>query len=235
MKVINCKQGTPEWYEARTGRVTASRIKDVIARLKRGDEEAANRKNYRVELVCEILTGNMADHYTSPAMEWGIANETFARASYEIANNCMVEQIGFVIHPTLDRAGASPDGLVGEDGLLEIKCPNTATHIDYILADKVPAEYEPQIMWQLACTGRKWCDFVSYDPRLPEYLQLFTRRMTRDDARIAEIEKEVQQFLIEVDSLILSLPCGDGRSAIERQLEAELVKAQSQKEEATAR
>lgn len=221
MKIIDCVQGSPEWLAARCGKVTASRICDVLAKLKKGGEPSC-RRDYRIQLVAEILTGQTEDQYVSKEMEWGTANEPFARASYEIAKNVMVEQVGFVLHPRIDRAGGSPDGLVGDDGGLEIKCPKTTTHIEWLLADVVPEEHQGQLLFNMACADRSWWDFCSYDPRLPEQYRLFVKRMHRDDTRIAEIEKEVEQFLLEVDSLILSLPCGDGRSAVERQMEATL-------------
>ena len=173
----------------------------------RGTAESADRKNYRAQLVAEILTGEPQDStFTNKAMEWGTEQEPFARGAYETRKGLMVDQVGMVIHPTIDRAAASPDGLVEFDGLVEIKCPNTATHLDYLLADVVPAKYQPQMLWQMACTGRDWCDFVSYDPRLPEHLQLFVKRLPKDDTRIKEMEAEVQTLLGEVEDIIKRLP-----------------------------
>ena len=140
------------------------------------------------------------------AMRWGTEQEPMARASYEVKTGLLVDQVGMVLHPTIDRAAASPDGLVGEDGLIEIKCPNTATHLEYLLAGTVPSRYQPQMLWQMSCTGAAWCDFVSYDPRLPDHLQLFIVRFNRDQARIDEMEAEVRAFLAEVDSIISRLP-----------------------------
>ena len=210
MKIVNCEQGTPEWHAARAGRVTASKIADVMAKGK-GSAESATRRNYRVQILTEILTGQATEPgFQSKEMAWGTEQEPFARAAYEVQADTMVDQVGFVIHPTLDRAGASPDGLIGFDGekvtgLLEIKCPNSSTHISYILAGEVPADYQPQMLWQMACTGAPWCDFVSFDPRLPEHLQLFIKRFPRDEVRIQAITREVLAFLQEVDELLATL------------------------------
>ncbi len=204
MNVISCEQGTAEWKAVRAGKVTASRIADVMAKIKTG--EAKTRLDYKIQILSERLTGVPADDgYVNAAMQWGTEQEPFARAAYEIANDVMVEQIGFVMHPEIPLAGCSPDGLVGEDGLIEIKCPKSSTHLQYLLAKKVPAEYVPQMCWQLACTGREWCDFVSYDPRMPENLQLFVVRFAVDPSYTALVEKEVRQFLAEVNGLLIQL------------------------------
>lgn len=197
------KQGTPEWFAERLGKVTASRVSDVLAKIKTG--EAAARSNYRAELVAQRLTGYMEEGFTNAAMQHGNEYEKFARAQYEIKKDVMVDEVGFVSHPAIEWAGASPDGLIGDDGLIEIKCPNTATHIDYLLAGKAPSKYIPQMVWQLACTGRKWCDFVSFDPRMPEEMQLLIVRFDRNDEQIAETEAEVRKFLTEVESTISKL------------------------------
>jgi putative phage-type endonuclease len=204
MRVIESIQGTSEWKAARAGHVTASRISDVMAKIKSG--EAACRRDYKAQIVAEILTGAPSeDGYTNAAMQWGNEQEPFARAAYEIQTGQMVDQVGFVLHPTIERAGASPDGLVGDDGLVEIKCPKTSTHLQYVCIGKVPADYQPQMLWQMACTGREWVDFASYDPRLPERHQLFIRRLGRDNTRIAEFEAEVRNFQKEVNGLLLQL------------------------------
>ena len=201
--LYDCEQRSDEWRALRIGKVTASRICDVLAKIQKG--EAASRRNYRAEIIVEILTGLPADNYVSKEMQWGIDTEPFARAAYELQQDVMVTTVGFACHPVIDRFGASPDGLVGDDGLVEIKCPNTATHIEYLLAGVVPSDYQPQMLVAMACTGREWCDFVSFDPRLPPRLQLFVRRFFRDDARIAEIEAKVEKFLEEVDDVIARL------------------------------
>lgn len=201
MIIEDLEQGTPEWLQMRMGIVTGSRVADVMAKLSRKEGEAQCRKNYKAELVSEILTGRASDHYVSPAMQWGIDNEIFARNAYEV-EVAEVERVGFALHPTITRFGSSPDGLVGTDGLVEFKCPNTATHLDYIIAGEVPSEYHWQMLAEMACAERKWCDFVSYDPRLPKKLQVFVRRFERDDARIAAMELEVSRFLGELDELV---------------------------------
>ena len=201
--IYDCEQRTDEWRTLRIGKVTASRICDVLAEIKKG--EAASRRNYRADIIVEILTQLPADNYVSKEMQWGIDTEPFARAAYELEQDVMVSTVGFACHPLIDRFGASPDGLVGDDGLVEIKCPNTATHIEYLLAGVVPADYQPQMLTAMACTGRRWCDFVSFDPRLPSHLQLFVRRFHRDDERIAEIERKVESFLEEVDDVLARL------------------------------
>ena len=186
-------QGSDEWKALRCGKVTASRVADVIAKTKTG--WGASRFNYAAELIAERLTGVAAEGFTNAAMQWGTDQEPSARMAYEFMQDVTVEQIAFVAHPSIADAGASPDGLVGESGLVEIKCPNTATHIDTLIKQEIPARYITQMMWQMACTGRKWCDFVSYDPRLPESMQLFVKRIERDDKLIAELENEVSIFL----------------------------------------
>jgi putative phage-type endonuclease len=196
------EQRTEEWFAARCGKVTASRVADVIAKTKTG--YSTSRQNYLADLVVERLTGKPAATFSNAAMEWGVEQEPFARAAYECKTGVMVEQVGFIDHPTIAMSGASPDGYA-EDGLIEIKCPNTATHLDYILEGKPPQKYVTQMQWQMACTGRPWCDFVSYDPRLPENLQLLVIRVQRDDAYIAMLETEVTKFLAELDVKLYEL------------------------------
>lgn len=198
------EQLSPEWFEARRGFVGASAINDVMAVTKSGGE-AATRRNLRARIIAERLTGICADSFTSAAIQWGVDNEPIARAAYEVATGNEVEQVGFILHPEIKMTGASPDGLIGADGLIEIKCPNTATHIDYLLGGVAPTEYRNQMLWQMECTGRNWCDFASYDPRMPEDMQLFVVRFMRDDARIAELREGVIKFLSEVDSVLVKL------------------------------
>jgi len=214
MKILNVEQGSAEWKAARAGRVTASRVKDILAKGK-GSAESASRVNLRFQIVCERLSGEpQDDEFTSAAMRWGVEQEPFARAAYEMDQGVMVDQIGMVIHPNDDRCAASPDGLVGWDGenspegLTEIKCPLTKTHVGYIQAGGIPSDYEPQMVWQMAVTGAKWVDFVSYDPRLKgqaEGLQLYICRLERNEARIQEVEREVARFLDECDCLYNTL------------------------------
>lgn len=197
-------QLSPEWFEARRGFVGASSINDVMATTKSGGE-AATRRNLRARIIAERLTGVCAESYTNAAMQWGIDNEPIARAMYEIKSGNDVEQVGFILHPEIKMTGASPDGLINNDGLIEIKCPNTATHIDYLLGGVPPTEYHNQMLWQMECTGRKWCDFASFDSRMPDDLQLFIVRFHRDDERIAELKKGVEKFLSEVDEVLFKL------------------------------
>lgn len=194
-------QQSPEWYAARCGRATASRFADVMAKIKTG--EAAGRRNYRAQLVAERLTGVPAESYTNAAMQWGIDTEPLARAAYEALSGNIVEQVAFVTHPEL-MAGASPDGLIDSDGGLEVKCPNTAQHIDALLKG-MPPEHIPQIQGGMWLTGRQWWDFVSFDPRMPEKLQLYVQRIARDDAYITQLAAEVIVFLKETDALISQL------------------------------
>ena len=201
--MINIIQGSEEWHALRCGRVTASRVADVVAKTKSG--WGASRANYAAELIAERLTGEPAERFTNAAMQWGTDHEPDARAAYEFFRDAAVVEIGFVDHPSIAMTGASPDGLVGEDGLVEIKCPNTATHLDTLLSQTVPAKYVTQMLWQMACTGRKWCDFVSFDPRLPESMSMFVKRVERDDKRIAELETEVAAFLEEISAKIEQL------------------------------
>jgi putative phage-type endonuclease len=196
-------QGSEEWFTIRIGKVTASRVADVIAKTKTG--YSASRDNYMAQLVCERLTGQKGESFTNAAIQHGIDTEAYARAAYEALHDVLVDEVGFVPHPTIEMAGASPDGLVGDDGLLEIKCPNTATHIETLLSQSVPGKYNTQMQFQMACTGRQWCDFVSFDNRLPEELQLFVKRVPRDTVFIRLIEAEIIQFLAELDDKINKL------------------------------
>ena len=197
------EQRSAEWFAARLGKVTASRVADVVAKTKTG--YSASRANYMAELICERLTGAKGDSYQNAAMVWGTETEPLARAAYEAHVDVLVDEVAMIQHPTIEASGASPDGLVGDDGQIEIKCPNTATHIDTLLSQQAPAKYVTQMQWQMACTGRKWCDFVSFDPRMPKELQLFIKRIDRDDAYIDMLEKEVVSFLKELDAKIEKL------------------------------
>ncbi|MCS3690904.1 putative phage-type endonuclease [Bradyrhizobium elkanii] len=203
-------QGSAEWKAYRCGRVTASRIGDIIAKTKTG--WGASRANYLAQLVAERLTGEVAESYSNAAMQWGTEKEPDARAAYEFRRDEEVVQVGFIDHPSIPMAGCSPDGLVGDDGMIEIKAPLTATHIETLLDQTVPSKYEPQIQWQMACTGRQWVDFVSFDPRMPEAMSLFVTRVERDDARIAELEKIVRGFLAELDEKVGALKAIYARS-----------------------
>ena len=197
------EQGSPEWFAARLGKVTASRVADVLPKIKEG--ESASRKNYKADLVAERLTKQKTLGFSSTAMQWGVETEHQARAAYEVTTGDFVEQIAFVDHPAIVNFGCSPDGLVGDDGLIEIKCPNTATHLEYLEADAPPKKYFIQMQAQMSATGRKWCDFVSFDPRLPDGLELLIVRVNRDDKYIKIMEDEVSKFLQEVDNKVESL------------------------------
>jgi len=197
------EQGTDEWFAARIGKVTASRVADVIAKTKTG--YSSSRDNYMAQLICEQLTNQKGESFTNAAMQWGTETEPLARISYEVAQNVLVDEVGFIPHPKILMAGASPDGLIGDNGLLEIKCPNTATHIDTLLSETVPGKYNTQMQFQMACTDREWCDFVSFDNRLPTELQLFVKRVPRDNVFIRLIEGEIVQFIAELDDKINKL------------------------------
>jgi len=201
MKIIDAVQGTPEWLAARAGRVTASMISNVLMK-----PETAGFRDYQAQLVAEILTGKpQGSDYTNAAMQFGTETEPLARSAYEAETGFSVDEVGLCIHPTINRAGASPDGLVGQSGLVEIKCPKPATHLANLIAGVVPAGYKNQMMWQMAVTGRDWCDFVSFRPDLPEHLQLFVVRFKRDPARILELETAVVAFLDTVDKMLSQL------------------------------
>ena len=194
------EQRTDNWFTARLGKVTASRVADVIAKTKAG--YSASRDNYATQLVLELLTGNVAESYSNAAMQWGTDTEPLARSAYEHKRGLFVDEVGFIQHPKIHQSGASPDGLVSDDGLVEIKCPIQATHLETMLSQKIPQKYIPQMQWQMACTDRSWCDFVSFDPRFPEHLQLFVGRLERNDEYIAMLEEEVSKFLAEVNQKV---------------------------------
>ena len=191
------QQRSPEWFAARLGKVTASKVADVIAKTKTG--YSASRDNYMAQLICERMTGQRQESYTNAAMEWGTETEPLARAAYEARKGVLVDEVGLIDHPYVQRSGASPDGLVGDDGVLEIKCPNTATHFETLLKGEMPSKYIPQVQWQMACTNRKWCDFVSFDPRVDDGLKLFVVRIQRDSDYIKMLEDEVMKFLRELE------------------------------------
>lgn len=196
-------QGTDAWFAARLGKVTASKIGDMMAKTKSG--WGASRANYAAQLVAERLTGTPAESFSNAAMKWGTETEPEARAAYEFYSGNSVVEVGFVTHPAISQSGASPDGLVADQGLVELKCPQTATHIETLVGQSVPGKYNYQMQWQMACTGRLWCDWVSYDPRMPEAMRLFTKRVPRDNALIGEIEREVLAFLAEVEQTVTTL------------------------------
>lgn len=190
------EQGTPEWHELRRGKVTASRVADILAKTKTGP--SASRQNYLIELALQRITKTIEPSYTNAAMEWGTQTEPQARVAYEVKTGNFVDQVPFIDHPTLQWFGCSPDGLVDKDGLLEIKCPNSATHWEYFKAKEPPKKYFIQMQAQMAVTGAKWCDFVSFDPRMPERSQLLIVNVARDPEFILYMEAEIQIFLNEV-------------------------------------
>lgn len=190
------EQGTSEWLQLRLGKVTASRVADIMAKTKTG--VSASRNNYLIELALQRVTGTVEQGYTNDAMAWGTATEPQARVAYEVKTGNFVDQIAFVEHDIIEWFGCSPDGLINNDGLIEIKCPNSPTHWATIKDNKPPNKYVIQMQTQMACTNRQWCDFVSFDPRMPERSQLFICRVERDQTMIDEIETEVMKFLIEV-------------------------------------
>lgn len=197
------EQRTEEWHTARLGKVTASRIADLTAKTKSG--YSTSRQNYMAELICQRLTGVPEPHFESEAMRRGTELEPKARAVYMLETGNIATEVGLVDHPSIPMSAASPDGLIGHDGLIEIKCPNTWTHLQTIKTRAPDRKYLLQMHWQMACTGRKWCDFVSYDDRLPERLAYVCVRIERDEKLIAEISAEVRKFLEELEEEIQDL------------------------------
>jgi putative phage-type endonuclease len=203
LDTITDEQRTAEWFQARVGKATASRFKDVMAKLKNGSPAAA-RINYLVDIATERLTKSATPHYSNSAMQWGVTHEASARIVYEQRRQLQVEETGFIQHEELD-AGASPDGLVDWDGLIEIKCPyNSSVHV-MTWMDGMPEDHVAQVQGQLWITGRQWCDFISFDPRMPPALQLYVERIGRNDSYIAGLETEIRKFLIDVDTMVATL------------------------------
>jgi putative phage-type endonuclease len=204
---MNCEdliQGSAEWHDYRCGRITSSGISDMLAKTRTG-EPSALRANYMARIIAERFTGVPAPSVITTAMQWGIDKEVEARSAYELMLNVDVRQVGFVDHPRLEMCGCSPDGLVGDDGLIEIKCPNTATHIATLLSRKIETQYMRQMQWQMACTGRQWCDFISYDPRLEPRMQLLVMRVLRGNQAIQEYEGAAALFMAEMAETMRSL------------------------------
>ena len=194
------EQRTEEWFAARLGKVTASKVSAVLAK-----KDSATRSDYLTDLVLERLTGKQQEFYQNDAMQWGTDTEPQARMAYEAFKGVLVDEMGFIDHPSIQYFGCSPDGLVDKDGLVEIKCPNSKTHLSTLLNGKIPTKYIPQVQTQMAVMNRQWCDFVSFDPRLPEDLQLFVIRVDRDNEYIAKLEEEVVAFLDEVEKTVTKL------------------------------
>jgi putative phage-type endonuclease len=205
-QVINCEQRTPEWFEARAGRLTGSVAADVLAKG-RGSDEAVGRRDLRLRLAIERLTGQpQEDAFANDATRWGVEHEAEAIAAYEARTGEIAMSVGFVAHNDM-LAGCSPDGVIGDfAGLVSIKCPyKTAIHIGYLRDGRIPPAYLPQTLMELWITGAAWCDFVSYDPRLPAGLQTFLYRYERDEAAIAEFARKAEAFLAEVDNEVMAL------------------------------
>lgn len=202
-------QGSGAWHDARLGCVTASRVADVVAKTKSG--YSASRQTYMGQLLSERLTGLPTETFQNAAMRWGTETEATAVDAYEAATGIETRAIGFLYHPSLAYAGASPDRVIAPDGLLEVKCPTTATQIETLLKGEVPARHIIQMQWQMACADRDWCDFVSYDPRMPEAYALFIKRVARDPAHIASLEDEVARFLEEMEQALDRLENGCGQ------------------------
>lgn len=194
---------TEAWVKARLGRVTASKVSAVVAKTKSG--YSTSRANYAAELIAERLTKVPTESFKSAAMQWGTDHEAEALSSYVFIHDATVTPAGFIEHPAIPMAGATPDGFAAPNGLVEVKCPLIATHLDTLLRQAIPGNYATQMQWQMACTGRKWTDYISYDPRVPENMRLFVKRLPRDDARIAELEAEVTAFLAEIDTAMANL------------------------------
>ena len=194
---MTIEQGSPEWFALRAGKVTASRVADILAKTKTGP--SASRQNYLIELALQRTTGIIQESYTNAAMEWGTQTEPQARVAYEVRTNNFVDQLAFVDHPSIDWFGCSPDGLVSDRGLVEIKCPNSTTHWEYFKFNRPPQKYVIQMQAQMAVTGRDWCDFISFDPRKPDRSQLLIVNVPRDPEFILFMETEIKQFLSEVE------------------------------------
>ena len=197
------EQGSEAWKLLKVGKVSASRMADLLAKTKSG--ASASRAKYMAQLLCERMTGQPTEFFTTAAMQRGTEIEPIARAAYEAENLTSVEQIAWVEHPTIPMAGCSPDGFVGEHGLIEIKCKEIHNHLDSILNDRIDPDHQAQMFWQMCCTGRKWCDYVCFDDRAPEGLQLFVKRLHRDEEKIKQMEDEVRTFLKDLENMIQKL------------------------------
>ena len=234
MNVLGIYYPQREWYQARIGLVTSSKVHDAITlRQKGGTHDLAARRNLKMQMIAEMLTHETTEHYVSAAMDWGVENEPKARKEYEYRTRRSVEQLGIVLHPTNPRAGATADGWVAPNGILEIKCPETYTHLEYLASGEIPKEYLDQINWQMACCGPEieWCDFVSYDPRIEsDELQMLIVRHERDEKRIAEMEQAVEQFLSELIELFEQIKRGAKGQTLESKLRASIRDAELRRE-----
>jgi putative phage-type endonuclease len=200
---IDVEQGSSDWHQHRCGSLGASQVHEVLAKTKSG--YSAARGNAIARIVSEKLTGVVQETYKNAAMQWGNDTEPQARSAYSFFTGNPVSVVGMFKHPTMAGTHASPDGLVNDDGLIEIKCPNTLTHIETLDSEKIDPKYITQMQWQMFLTGRDWCDFVSFDPRMPDDLQLFIKRVRRDPQHISELCDEVSKFLGEVDEMMVRI------------------------------
>lgn len=195
------EQRTAEWFQARLGKVTASNIYNVLSKTAKGTP-TNKYEDYKIKLITERLTEEVSQFYTTPAMQWGIEHEEDALKEYAFIYDTEITQCGFIQHPTIKMAGASPDGFIGDDGLVEVKCPQSPNHLRFFIDDNIKPEYRAQMQFQMACTGRKWCDFISYDPRFTRqstYLRMKIKRIHRDEEQIEQINQAVEVFLAEIE------------------------------------
>ncbi|MBX4335574.1 lambda exonuclease family protein [Bartonella raoultii] len=198
------EQRTAEWFQARLGKVTASNIYNILSKTAKGTP-TSKYEDYKIKLITERLTGEISPHYENEDMRWGIEHEENALHEYSLIHDANVTKCGFIQHPTIEMAGASPDGLVDEHGLIEIKCPRSTTHMRFFINDEIKPEYHAQMQFQMACTGRKWCDFISYDPRFTgqsSHLRMKIKRIHRDEKHIEQINQAVEAFLKEIEQEI---------------------------------
>lgn len=214
LRIVDCAQNSEEWHAARLGKATASRISDVMAKGKSG-APSATRARYLAELVLERITGKRQDGFTSKSMQVGIEREPDAADRYTFLTGEPICEVGFVLHPTIDYSGASPDRLAGADGLVQFKCPEAHTHLAYIRGETLPRDYLLQVQWEMACTKAAWCDFASYHPEFPISKRMHIRRIKRDPVIIVEAEKAVREFLAEVDAAYVELMADETAIAAE--------------------
>jgi len=203
MREENAQQGTGNWFNQRTGKLTASRMASAMSYLKGGGDSAA-RKDLKIEILAERLTDNIVPKFVTGAMQWGIDHEAMAKEAFEKKTGLKITDVGFVDHPMIEYFGASPDGFVSDGRAIEIKCPTTSTHLKYLLSGVIPEEYKPQMSVQSACTGKAvW--FASFDPRMPKGKQLFIRLYEPTTDEIKNVESEAVKFLYEVEQMFEQL------------------------------
>ena len=201
MEIIkDIEQGSPEWFALRYGWITASKFKDVKA-----GGAGKTRKSYMYQLAAEAITGERIETYSNEYMEWGTATEPQARAMYELDSGNTVEEVSFIKLNEVDKIGCSPDGLIGDDGMIEIKCPKTTTQIETYLSGKMPSGHRAQVQGQLWVSGRQWTDFVSFDPRIDGASSYFCVRVERDEEYIKELSRACHDFAIELQAMVEKL------------------------------